>query len=134
MAEWADILVVEDEKRLRGFALEILEMEGVSAAGAADGCEALAYFDNVVKQGGEMPSIVMMDLTMPCMNGYEVYSKIVNAPWIDKVTIIITSAVGDQFDPLPGPVDTLLLTKPYDVNILMTTLRRVGPQLFNKDS
>jgi CheY-like chemotaxis protein len=130
MGDWADIMIVEDERRLRGFALEILEMEGISAVGAADGCEAIAYFARVLEQGGQMPSILLMDLTMPCMNGYEVYAQIATTPWIDKVTVIITSAVGDEFDPLPGPADTLLLTKPYDVNSLISTLRRVGPNLF----
>ena len=130
MGDWADVLIVEDEKRLRGFALEILGMEGVSAAAAADGCEAMAYFERVLEANGQMPSILLMDLTMPCLSGYEVYEQIASAPWISTVTVIITSAMGDRFDPLPGPADTLLLTKPYDVNVLMSTLRRVAPDLF----
>src|SRR5260221_6260388 len=76
MADWADVLIVEDEKRLRGFALEIMGMEGISAAAAADGCEALAYFEKVLASGGQMPSILLMDLTMPCLSGYEVYQQI----------------------------------------------------------
>src|SRR5260370_32010849 len=62
---WADVLIVEDEKRLRGFALEIMGMEGISAAAAADGCEALAYFEKV-SRSEEHTSELQSHLNLVC--------------------------------------------------------------------
>ncbi len=128
MGDWADVLIVEDEKRLRGFALEILGMEGVSAAAAADGCEAMAYFERVLEANGQMPSILLMDLTMPCLSGYEVYEQIASAPWISTVTVIITSAMGDRFDPLPrryAAADQTLRCQRPDVHAASSRARLV---------
>src|SRR5437588_12964331 len=106
MADQADVLIVEDEKRLRYFACEVFRMEGISATAVSDGCQAVAYFEDIVKQGGTLPRIVILDVTMPCLNGLEVYKHIAQQSWSGDVTVIITSAGGDTFAELPGPAQT----------------------------
>ena len=130
MADQANVLVVEDEKRLRYFACEVFRMEGISAASVADGCQALAYFEDVVKRRGTLPRIIILDMTMPCLNGVEVYKHIAAQPWSGSTTVIITSAAGDTVVELPGPAQTLTLHKPYEVTALIETVRRAAPDLF----
>lgn len=134
MADQADVLIVEDEKRLRYFVGEVFRMEGISATAVADGCQALDYLDNIVKQGGSLPRIVILDMTMPCMNGVEVYKHIAAQPWSSATTVIITSAAGDAFTELPGPAQTLTLHKPYEVNALVETVRKAAPELFRENA
>jgi CheY-like chemotaxis protein len=126
----ASILIVEDERRLRYFASEVFRLEGIAATTAADGCQAIAYFDEIIKNGGVMPRIVILDMTMPCMSGLEVYQNIAPAPWIGNTTVIFTSATGDTIAPLPGPAQTLTLHKPYEVDALIDLVRSVAPDLF----
>ena len=134
MADQADVLIVEDEKRLRYFAGEVFRMEGISAAAVADGCQAVEYFDKIAKQGSTQPRIVILDMTMPCMNGVEVYRHIAAQPWSNMTTVIITSAAGDAVAELPGPAQTLTLHKPYEVTALLETVRRVAPELFRENA
>jgi CheY-like chemotaxis protein len=126
----ADVLIVEDEKKLRYFASEVFRLENIAAAAVADGCQAMQYFEEVLAHGGRIPRVVLLDLTMPCLSGHEVYKQIAAAPWSAHVTVIITSAAGDKFDTLPGPAETIQLTKPYEVQSLVDTLRRIAPDLF----
>ena len=130
MTQDADVLIVEDEKKLRFFASEVFRLEGISAAAVADGCQAMQFFEDVVARGGKLPRIVLLDLTMPCLSGHEVYKQIAAAPWCADVTVIITSAAGDKFDALDGPARTLQLTKPYEVTRLVDMLHKIAPELF----
>ena len=126
----ADVLIVEDEKKLRFFASEVFRLENISSAAVADGCQAMQFFEEALTQAGRVPRVVLLDLTMPCLSGYEVYKQIAAASWCGQVTVIITSAAGDKFDTLPGPAKTLQLTKPYEVQSLIDMLHKVAPDLF----
>jgi two-component system phosphate regulon response regulator PhoB len=130
MNEWADVLIVEDERKLRYFATEVFRLEGISAAAVADGCQAMQFFEDALAHQSKLPRIVLLDLTMPCLSGYEVYKQIAAAPWCGSITVVITSAAGDKFDTLPGPAQTLQLMKPYEVRQLVEMLRNVAPDLF----
>jgi DNA-binding response OmpR family regulator len=130
MTRWADVLIVEDEKKLRQFTGEILKFEGISSAAAEDGCKALDYFKDILAQGGDMPRIVMLDVNMPCLGGLDVYREISRAKWISRVVVIITSAISENIEILPGPAKTLILHKPYDVKALLNMVREAAPDLF----
>jgi|SRR5579859_7776412 len=128
----ASVLLVEDESRVRYFASEVLHLEGLSAATASDGCEAMTYLEEAVQQGSALPRIVILDIYMPCMTGYEVYQKLCAAPWAHNLIVIITSAAGDEFEILPGVAQTLILQKPYAVSDFVALLRQTAPDLFEQ--
>jgi CheY-like chemotaxis protein len=126
----ASVLLVEDESKVRYFAGEVLNLEGISSATASDGCEAMAYLEGAVKRSDQLPRIVILDLYMPCMSGYEVYRKLCSAPWAHDLTVIITSAAGDGFEILAGVGQTLILQKPYAVSEFVSLLHQAAPDLF----
>ncbi|MEP7286556.1 MAG: response regulator [Chloroflexota bacterium] len=130
MNDQADILIVEDERRLRFFAGEVFRFEGIASAAVSNGCEAIAYFEDILNQGGKLPRIMLLDMTMPCLSGYEVYQQIAAQPWSADMIVIITSADGSRVNLLPGPAQTLILHKPYEVTKLLETIRTVAPDLF----
>lgn len=85
------ILVVDDEiqacKNLRSF----LEKKGYSVAEAHDGVEALAYFEK--REIPEEIALVILDLKMPRMNGFEALQQIRNK--YPATEVIILTALGD---------------------------------------
>ncbi len=130
MPEWPDVLIIDDEKNLRFLASEVFRLEGISAASVSDGCQALEYFQDVLSKGGAIPRVIILDMMMPCLDGFQVYEEISGAPWIkDSVIVIATAAQDIQ---LPKRLATFyIMYKPYEVTALLDTVRKVAPDLFN---
>ena len=63
------VLVVEDERDLNRVICKKLKVEGYSVDACYDGEEALLYID------GATYDIILMDIMMPKLNGYEVLEK-----------------------------------------------------------
>jgi CheY-like chemotaxis protein len=61
-----DVLVVEDDQELREAVGSILQEEGCSVRSASNGAEALTLL-----HGQERPCIILLDLMMPVMNGWQ---------------------------------------------------------------
>ena len=92
MHKWPDVLIVDDEKNMRFLASEVFRLEGIIAETLADGCQAVEYFKEVQSKGGVMPRVVVLDMMMPCMDGFEVYEQISAEPWIKGTVLLIATA------------------------------------------
>lgn len=86
------ILVAEDEKSLRELILRALGFNGFRVASAADGREAVQKVKDL------MPDLVILDVGMPIMNGYEACQVIKSDPETQSVPIIFLSARGKGDD------------------------------------
>jgi diguanylate cyclase (GGDEF)-like protein len=115
------VLVVDDDRNLRKIISTNLELAGFAVEVAADGPEALSLIENV------QPDIVLLDLMMPHMDGYEVAQRIRNHqnPTIANVPIIILTAKGETEDKLRGfeaGADDYI-TKPFGPQELLARVR-----------
>jgi CheY-like chemotaxis protein len=126
----ADVVIVDDEKNIRFFAGEIFRLEGISAVSLSDGCQAVEYFETTASAGRKLPRIVILDVMMPCMTGLEVYDKVADAPWIEEMTFIITSASRGELNHLASD-RVKILYKPYEVAALVDLVRSIAPDLFD---
>jgi CheY-like chemotaxis protein len=82
------ILVVDDNEDARTSIAELLAMNGFEARAVADGPSALAAAQ------AERPDVVLLDLSMPGMSGYEVAPRLRALPGGDELLIIALSGRG----------------------------------------
>jgi diguanylate cyclase (GGDEF)-like protein len=90
------ILVVDDDRNLRKIIATNLELAGYEVALAADGAEALATLEH------SQPDLVILDVMMPAMDGYEVARRIRRHPSNGNVPIIMLTAKSEVEDKLSG--------------------------------
>src|SRR5262245_60743067 len=94
-AEGTCILVVDDDPDVRDALVHLLSAEGYDAETANDGSEALARL-----KGTSPPSLVLLDLMMPVMDGFEFRVQQLQDPRIADIPVIVFSSGGD----LPGKI------------------------------
>lgn len=114
------VLVVEDDADLLETFILVLESSGHAAVGAADGYAALEML-----RGGMRPCVILLDLMMPGMNGWQFREQQLKDPALAPIPVVLISAAG------PGAEDKTLrpaafLPKPVDLDALLDTVRRVS--------
>lgn len=88
----AKILVVEDDKFLRELILRKLKEENYETAFAVDGEEGLAKIQE------ERPDLILLDLILPGMNGFDVLKKKQEIPEIAQIPVVVLSNLGQKED------------------------------------
>jgi len=112
------ILVVDDEPAIRKFVRANLEARDFETILASDGTEAIAALEK------EMPDLLILDIMMPKMDGFEVCRRV--REW-SQIPIIVLSARGGELDKVKcletGADD--YITKPFGVDELMARVKAV---------
>lgn len=86
------ILIVEDDKFLRELIVAKLSKENYDVVVAVDGEEGIKK----VKE--EKPGLILLDLILPGIDGFEVLSQIKNDPSVAHIPVIIVSNLGQRED------------------------------------
>ncbi len=109
------ILVVDDSATVRKLIAGKLQKCGHEVYAAADGVEALEQLENVD------PDLVLLDITMPRMDGYQVCKAIRAKDSIKDVPVIMISGKDGFFDKVRGRMagSTGYITKPFGPETLM---------------
>jgi twitching motility two-component system response regulator PilG len=112
------ILVVDDSPTVRKLIAEKLKSSGHTVFCSADGVEALKSLENTV------PDLILIDINMPTMDGYQACSLIRNNPATKNVPIIMVSGKDGPFDEVRGKMvgTTGYITKPFGPETLMKTV------------
>ncbi len=110
------VLIVEDDDDLREMMAQLLSLEGFQTAAVANGQEALEYL-----QLGVAPDLILLDMMMPVMDGWE-FRRLQKAdPAMARVPVIVLSAL-DQ-----GRIADIsaeaILKKPLDFDRLLELVR-----------
>jgi CheY-like chemotaxis protein len=108
-----NILVVEDDEDAREAMVALLQMKGYHAVPAGNGREALDYLDQA-----PAPDLIILDLWMPVMDGWQFRSEQVRNPRLAHIPVIVVTALADRAD-----VDANeIIIKPVDVDHLLITV------------
>ena len=113
------ILVVDDEPRMRKLVRDFLSKDGYFVLEAGDGEEALEMFLKM-----KDISLIIMDVMMPKMNGYEAAEEIRK---LSEVPIIMLTAKSEEKDELKGfslGVDEYI-TKPFSPRVLVARVSAI---------
>jgi DNA-binding response OmpR family regulator len=112
------ILVADDEPAIRKFVRANLEARDYETTLVPDGTEAMSAIEK------EMPDLLILDLMMPKMDGFEVCRRL--REW-SQIPIIVLSARGGEMDKVKclemGADD--YITKPFGVDELMARVKAV---------
>ena len=115
------VLVVEDQEDLRGVLRDLLSGSGYTVIEAADGQ------DGVTKAKSERPDLILMDIQLPVVDGYEATRQIKADPTLAKTPIIAVSSFamkGDEEKARAAGCDHYV-TKPYSPLQLLRSIRGV---------
>jgi CheY-like chemotaxis protein len=118
------ILVVEDDAIMQKMALKILRSRGFSCELAVTGREAVA------KAGAFHPGLILMDLSLPEMNGWEATRALKADPALAGIPVVAVTAhamVGDKETAIAAGCAECV-TKPYELEELINVVERyIGP-------
>ena len=113
------ILVVEDQEDLRGILRDLLTSSGYEMLEAADGQAG------VDKAKAEKPDLILMDIQMPVMDGYDATRQIKADPKLKPIPIVAVSSFamkGDEEKARAAGCDHYI-TKPYSPMQLLRVIR-----------
>lgn len=108
-------LVVDDDKAVRDYIIQLLQEEGFRVTWATNGMEAI---DTALRH---KPDLITMDLLMPVMGGKEAVEKIRHDPLLSDVPIIVVSVLPITDQKKVG--GDAMITKPIDESLLINTAR-----------
>ena len=114
------ILIVEDDLDVREALTQVLEFEGYSVVGATNGQEALDRL-----RAGEQPSLILLDLMMPVMDGLQFRAAQVRDPSLAHIPVIVISADGKVDQKVAALGVAGYMKKPLDVDSLLAMIARV---------
>lgn len=115
------VLIVDDEPAVRKILETILAGRGYSLAFAENGKAALAKAKELT------PDLILLDVILPDIDGFEVCRKLRSDPILSEVPIIMVTGLGDRdsrFQGLESGADDFL-TKPFDATELLARVRTI---------
>jgi CheY-like chemotaxis protein len=111
------ILIVEDDADTRDMIGRFLELEGYAVETAANGRQALDRLD-----AGSPACVILLDLMMPVMDGWEFRRIQVSKSALSKIPVIVFSAAGrDRMSQIDA---NDYLSKPVDLDELLERISR----------
>ena len=117
------ILIIEDSKATSTVLKEVLESEGRTVFLADDGIAGIALARR------EKPDLILLDLLLPKLNGYEVCNAIKrdNATRHIPVLIISTMDSPESVEKIKFCGAANFIKKPYDLDTLLREIKRLLP-------
>src|SRR6266545_7107467 len=121
MTHTSTILIVDDEVGGRKTLEGILRPYGYDLAFASTGAEALA------QAASRMPDLILLDVMMPGMDGFEVCRRLRADPCLAEIPVIMLTALDDRDSRLQGIESGAddFLSKPYDRTELRTRVQTI---------
>jgi len=116
------ILIVEDNIVILTMQKQIFEMEGYDIITAQEGMDALKKIHN------ESPDIVLLDVNIPGMNGFELCRQIKEDPNLRHIIVVMISAVYySEEDAKKGMAmgADAYFTKPYENELLQAKIKEL---------
>ncbi len=116
------VVCIEDEPQMIDLMRLILSRDGFEVIGSPGGMQGLQIIEDI------QPRLVLLDLMMPDMDGWEVYQRMKANPATSHIPVIVVTARAQSIDKVLGlhiaKVDDYV-TKPFGPTELLESVRRV---------
>jgi len=125
------IMIVDDEPDVLDSLRMVLEAQNYNVTTASNGAECLEKLEKGFK------GVILLDLMMPVMDGWDTIKKIIEKGYMKDVAIEIISALGTRENKRMGSLDPYIydyITKPLDIKELVESVKKCNAYLFAKDS
>ncbi len=109
------ILIVDDDPDILDVTSLAIETEGMAVEIARNGKEALVFLG-----AGKLPKLVLLDLMMPVMNGWEFLAVVAKDPSLKEIPVVVLTAA--EHAEVPGAME--VLSKPMDLIKLLRVVER----------
>ena len=117
------ILVVDDDPDCRSMVQTILENKEFEVSTACDGVQALSLLEEM-----DEPALIILDIMMPEMNGYQVVERMKINPKLQNIPIMMVTAKASDEDVIEGyktyAVD-YYITKPFNTRQLLAGIKLI---------
>jgi chemosensory pili system protein ChpA (sensor histidine kinase/response regulator) len=119
-----DVLIVDDSLSVRRVLANLVRGAGWNPVAARDGVEAL----EILQRSARLPDVVLLDIEMPRMDGYELAATIQSQPSLAGLPIVfITSRAGEKHRARAFELGASeYLVKPYPDAVLLDAIRRLA--------
>ena len=126
----AKVLVVDDEPDIRNLARHLLTAAGHEVRLASDGAEALVKVDK------ERPDVMLLDVSMPVMDGFQVLENLRANPETAEIPVVLVTTLPPAKGEYAGREMgvTHYLTKPWGSGTLETAVRVVMRETQNRQT
>ena len=111
------ILVVDDDALVRASLASVLECEGYEVYGAADGHAAV---NSAIEHA---PDLVLLDLNMPCLDGWSAFAKLEHARPL--IPVIVLTARPHQYEHAVRLGVDAFMEKPLNFPVLLRAIRKL---------
>ncbi len=117
----SNVLIVDDQEVMRDAITGMLKDQGYELFYAVDGQEALIQAENI------QPDIILLDIMMPEMDGFEVCQRIRADPILAKIPIVMVTALDDHDSRLRGIKSGAddFISKPYNIYELRARVKTI---------
>ena len=114
------ILIVDDDRAM----LEMMKQTlgpYYEVLSASSGSEALRLLRSAGTAGAETPDLILLDIDMPCMNGYEVLERMNGDEELKKIPVVFLTGLTDEQAEMKGLSKNVLdyLKKPVGMRVLL---------------
>jgi CheY-like chemotaxis protein len=118
------ILIVDDDVDIRETIRDVLEDEGYRVIVASDGANALGLL-----RRGVVPRLILLDLMMPVMNGWEFREELQRDPALSAIPIVVLTGDGSAAAKAEALHAASYVRKPVDLEPLLACIARLcsGP-------
>jgi CheY-like chemotaxis protein len=106
------VLLVDDDDDVRMGTQDALERRGFEVVAVTSGAEALSYI------AADPPAVMLLDLEMDDMNGFEVLGELQSNPRYRNVEVVVVTGSGKKLPP-----NIRVLRKPFKIDDLIALLQ-----------
>ena len=119
------VMIVDDSNALREIIAKMLRDSGMEVISAEDGVQALEKIEQVTQL-----DLVVLDIVMPTMNGYELCRHIKKNPKTQNIPVVMCSSKSEDFDRIWGIRQgaDAYISKPFRPEELLSTIKQLLPR------